>query len=162
MVPARRPGRQGPRHREEARRATAGRNTTEKILGDLKQSFGLSVLVLRDAAERILAAVPPGLAPALIPEVELTPDILLPSDGSRLRVGVRGLRLPEGGGRLRLGSDGDLVSLDLWEGDAQGFGLEESRTLTIAVSILGLELSRRTGAARAAIAEEPRPASRLR
>ena len=114
-----------------------------EILGGLKRSFGLGAIVLRDAADRILAAVPAGSAPTLIPDVQLTPDTLLPSDGSRLRVGVRGLRLPEGGGRLRLGRDDGLVSLDLWEGDAQGFGLEESRTLTIAASILGLELSRR-------------------
>jgi hypothetical protein len=115
----------------------------DEILGELKRSFGFSAIVLRDAAGRVLAAVPPGSAPALIPEVQLTPDTLLPSDGSRVRVGVRGLRLPEGGGRLRLGRDDGLVSLDLWEGDAQGFGLEESRALTIAASILGLDLSRR-------------------
>jgi hypothetical protein len=134
----------------------------DEILGELKRSFGLGAIVLRDAAERVLAAVPAGSAPALIPEVQLTPDALLPSDGSRLRVGVRGLRLPEGGGRLRLGRDDGLVSLDLWEGGAQGFGLDESRTLTIAASILALELTRRTGAGRAAIAEEPRRSPRVR
>ena len=134
----------------------------DEILGELKRSFGLSAMVLRDAAERILAAVPAGSAPALIPEVQLAPDTLLPSDGSRLRVGFRGLRLPEGGGRLRLGRDDGLVSLDLWEGDVQGFGLEESRTLTIAASILALELSRRIGPARAAIVEAPRPSPPVR
>lgn len=115
----------------------------DEILGELKRSFGFSAIVLRDAAGRVLGAVPPGSAPALIPQVQLSPDTLLPSNGSRVRVGVRGLRLPERGGRLRLGRDDDLVSLDLWEGDAQGFGLEESRTLTIAASILALDLSRR-------------------
>jgi hypothetical protein len=30
------------------------------------------------------------------------------------------------------------VSLDLWEGNDQGFGQDESRTLAVAVSILGL------------------------
>ena len=114
----------------------------DEILGDLKRSFGLSSMVLRDARERILAAAPVGSTPA-VPDAQLAPDTLFPSDETRLRFGVRGLRLPEGGGRLRLRSDGGFVSLDLWEGDAQGFEVDESRTLTIAASILGLELSRR-------------------
>src|SRR6266508_4015705 len=114
----------------------------DEILGDLKRSFGLGSMVLRDARERILAAAPVGSTPA-VPDAQLAPDTLFPSDETRLRFGVRGLRLPEGGGRLRLRSDGGFVSLDLWEGDAQGFEVDERRTLTIAASILGLELSRR-------------------
>jgi hypothetical protein len=42
-----------------------------------------------------------------------------------------------------LGAGRDAVSLDLWEGDAEGFGLDQSRTLAIAAAILGLSLSRR-------------------
>jgi hypothetical protein len=45
-----------------------------------------------------------------------------------------------------LGSGRDVVSLDLWEGDPEGFGLDESRTLAIAAAILGLHLSRRRAA----------------
>ena len=53
-------------------------------------------------------------------------------------MGAKGLRLPEGGGRLTLQTSRGPVSLDLWEGNDQGFGLDESRTLAIAASILGL------------------------
>ena len=115
----------------------------DEILGHLRRSFGLSALVLRDAGGRILGAVPVGSSPASIPATQLTPERLFPSDEGRLRFGSRGLRLPDGGGRLLLGPDRDGVSLDLWEGDAQGFGLDEGRTLAIAASILGLHLSHR-------------------
>jgi Domain of unknown function (DUF4118) len=115
----------------------------DEILDYLKTSFGLGALVLRDSDDRVLGATPGGASPAPIPETRLTPETLLPSEEDRLRFGARGLRLPDGGGRLLLGTGRDLVSLDLWEGDAQGFGLDESRTLAIAASILGLHLSRR-------------------
>jgi hypothetical protein len=113
------------------------------ILGGLKRSFGLGAIVLRDASERVLATAPGGGEPAAIPATRLALDTLVPSDESGVRFGTKGLRLPEGGGRLSLRTDGDPVSLDLWEGDAEGFGLDESRALTIAASILGLDLSRR-------------------
>jgi hypothetical protein len=115
----------------------------DEILGSLRTSFGLGALVLRDSGDRILGAAPVSASPASIPETQLTPETLFPSDEGRLRFGERGLRLPHGGGRLLLGAGRDAVSLDLWEGDTQGFGLDESRTLAIAASILGLHLSRR-------------------
>jgi hypothetical protein len=115
----------------------------DEILGDLRTSFGLGALVLRASDDRILGAVPAGASSGSIPETRLTPETLFPSDESRLRFGARGLRLPDGGGRLLLGTGRDAVSLDLWEGDAEGFGLDESRTLAIAAAILGLHLSRR-------------------
>jgi hypothetical protein len=119
----------------------------DEILGHLRQSFGLRALVLRDAGGRILSAVPTGSSPASIPETQLTPETLLPSDDEvRLRFGARGLRLPDGGGRLLLGTDRNIVFLDLWEGETQGFGMDESRTLAIAASILGLHFSRRPAA----------------
>jgi two-component system sensor histidine kinase KdpD len=117
----------------------------DEILGDLRTSFGLEALVLRDSDDRILGAAPVGASPGSIPESRLTPETLFPSDEGRLRFGARGLRLPDGGGRLLLGTGRDAVSLDLWEGDAEGFGLDESRTLAIAAAILGLHLSRRRG-----------------
>src|SRR5262245_5142204 len=118
----------------------------EEILGDLKRSFGLSAIVLRDGDERIIAAVPIGWRPVPIPETRLAADTLLPADDSKLRIGARGLRLPAGGGRLRMPGAGGPASLDLWEGDTQGFGVVEGRTLTIAASILAHQLSRpRTG-----------------
>jgi uncharacterized protein DUF4118 len=113
----------------------------DEILGDLKRSFGLGAIVLRDAGDRILAAAPAGVTPA-VPETRLTPDALVPSSETRIRFGTRGLRLPEGGGRLSPRAGRDAISLDLWEGDTQGFGLDEGRTLTIVASILEMELSR--------------------
>ncbi len=72
----------------------------DEILGYLRQSFGLSALVLRDEGGRVLAAGPVGSSPASIPETQLTPGTLFPSsDEGRLRFGTRGLRLPDGGGR---------------------------------------------------------------
>jgi K+-sensing histidine kinase KdpD len=114
-----------------------------EVLGGVKRSFGLSAIVLRGEDGRILAAAPLDWAPAVIPVTQLTADSLVPADASRVRFGARGLRLPEGGGRLSFRSNGGSVSIDLWEGDAQGFGLPEGRALTIAASILALELSRR-------------------
>ena len=113
----------------------------DEVLGGLKCSFGLSAIDLRDTGERVLAAVPIGATPTLIPETQLSPETLFTGEETRLRFGAKGLRLPEGGGRLRLRTDRGFVSLDLWEGDTQGFGLDEIRTLAIAASILGLELS---------------------
>src|SRR6266702_1197644 len=107
----------------------------DEILGDLRRAFGLRAVALRDARERILAAVPLGSTPE-VPAAQLTPDTLVPSDERRLRFGARGLRLPEGGGRLSLRTDRGSVSLDLWEADVQGLSLDESRTLAIAASIL--------------------------
>jgi K+-sensing histidine kinase KdpD len=115
----------------------------DEVLGYLRRSFGLGALVLRDAGEGILSAAPVGSKPASIPKARLAPDTLFPEDEEKLRFGTKGLRLPVGGGRLLLRTDGGSLSLDLWEGNAEGFGLDESRTLAIAASILGLHLSRR-------------------
>jgi len=112
-----------------------------EVLGHLQQSFGLGAIALRDAGERVVAAA--GAVPASVPETRLTPDALFPADETRLRFGARGLRLPEGGARLSLRTGPESLSLDLWEGDPQGWTLDESRTLAIAASILGIELSRR-------------------
>ncbi len=114
----------------------------EEILGDLKRSFGLSAVVLRDAGERILAAVPLGSTPP-VPDAGLTLESLIPSEETRVRFGLRGVRLPAGGGRLRVPTDRGPISVDLWEGDARGFDVDESRTLTIAASAIGLAVSRR-------------------
>ena len=120
----------------------------DEVLDDLRKSFGLRAIVLRDDAERPVAAALGGqeLAPCR-PETDIAPDTFLPADESRLRFGLRGLRLPEGGGRLWLraggGVGGGVASVDFWEEDPQGFDVNEARTLTIAASILGLELARR-------------------
>ncbi len=119
-------------------RAGAG---LDGILGDLRAAFGFGALVLRDEASRILAAAPAGVATEGAPPVELGPDSFLPSGETHLRFGTRGLRVPEGGGRLRLDTDQGRLSLEVWEGDAQGLDLDQWRTFSIAVSILGLRFS---------------------
>ena len=43
---------------------------------------------------------------------------------------------------VSLRTDQGPVSLDLWEGDTQGRELDQCRTLSIAASVLGLELRR--------------------
>ena len=116
------------------------------ILHDLTRDFRLGAMVLRDRDGRSVAEAPAGAAPAAVPETPLTADILFPPDDTRLRFGSRGLRLPEGGGRLSFRTDRGVVALDLWEGDTEGFSLDESRTLAIAASMLALELSRRPAA----------------
>jgi len=113
----------------------------EEILADLKQAFGLGAVVLRGAGDRILAVAPSGANPG-VPDTRLTPDTFISSDEGRIRFGTRGVRLPEGGGRLRSRPDQNAIALDLWEGDPRGFSLDEARTLTIAASILDIELSR--------------------
>lgn len=57
---------------------------TSEIVGYLRQSFGLSALVLRDAGGRVLTAVPVESPPASIPETQLTPRTVF-SDEGRLR-----------------------------------------------------------------------------
>ena len=119
----------------------------DEVLDDLRKTFGLRAIVLRDDAERPVAAALGGQARASMPETDIAPDTFLPADESRLRFGLRGLRLPEGGGRLWLRAGGGVgrgvASVDFWEDNPQGFGVSEARTLTIAASILGLELARR-------------------
>src|SRR5262245_5514627 len=118
----------------------------EEILAELQQNLGLAAIAVRDERGRVLAAVPVDVMAAASPPTPLDRDTLLPADESRLRFGVRGLRLPEGGGRLRLRTPDGVASLEIWEGDSRGFGVYETRALAIATSLLELELSR--GAAR--------------
>jgi len=127
-----------------------------EIVSDLQHGFRLGSIVVRGADDRILAAAPPGATPG-IPETRLTPDTLMPSNETRIRFGARGLRLPEGGGRLTPRMSRGGIALDLWEGDAQGFGLDEARTLTIVASILEMELS---GHRPAGASPVPAPAGR--
>ncbi len=114
----------------------------DELLDGLKRSFGLGAIVLRDD-DRLLAAAPPDSAAASAPTTLLALDTLMPAEESRLRFGVRGLRLPENGGRLRFRNDGGFLTLDLWEEDPRGFGAPEARALTIAASLVGLEVARR-------------------
>jgi K+-sensing histidine kinase KdpD len=115
----------------------------EVALEGLRTSFGFRAICLREASGRVLAASPASFTPPRELPLRLAPDTLFPADGSRLRFGSGGLRLPESGGRLAVGDKDLPVSLDLWEGDSRGLGVSEARALTMAALILGLELSRR-------------------
>jgi hypothetical protein len=86
----------------------------------------------------MLAAAPSDAGSRPTPRLVLSSDTLFAVDDVSPRIGAKGLRLPEGGGRLTLQTARGAVSLDLWEGNDQGFGQDESRTLAIAVSLLGL------------------------
>jgi hypothetical protein len=114
------------------------RRGLEGQLQDLRAEFDLGAIVLRDASGRALAAAPPEAGSRPAPRLLLSSDTLFAVDDDSPRIGAKGLRLPEGGGRLTLQTARGPVSLDLWEGNDQGFGRDESRTLAIAASILGL------------------------
>lgn len=118
-------------------RARSGR-PLDGQLQDLRAEFDLGGLVLRETSGRVLAAAPPDAGSRPTPGLALSSDTLFAVDDVSPRIGAKGLRLPEGGGRLTLQTARGAVSLDLWEGNDQGFGQDESRTLAVAVSLLGL------------------------
>lgn len=118
-------------------RARSGR-PLDGQLQDLRAEFDLGGLVLREASGRVLAAAPSDAGSRSTPRLALSSDTLFAVDDVSPRIGAKGLRLPEGGGRLTLQTARGAMSLDLWEGNDQGFGQDESRTLAIAVSLLGL------------------------
>ena len=118
-------------------RARSGRSI-ESQLQDLRTEFALGGLVLREGSGRVVAAVPAEAGARPAPRMALDGATLFAAADESPRMGAKGLRLPEGGGRLSLKTARGPISLDLWEGNDQGFGLDESRTLAIAVSVLGL------------------------
>src|SRR5262244_3493937 len=137
------------RRRERMSDAAARADEELSILKDLvDQLRGGKPLagVLRDSKGQIVAATPSEKTPLSSPTVALAADTLFPLEEKRLQFGVGGLRLPEGGGRLSFRTARGDVSVDLWEGDPTGFGVDEGRTLAIAGSMLALELSRRESA----------------
>src|SRR5262249_31287082 len=117
------------------------KSSLQGVLGNLRRSFKLKGIVLRDSKERILAASPAGFSPE-VPTTQLALNTLLPESETVQRFGTKGLRLPEQGGRFSLHTDRGVLSLDMWEGDPQGFELDEGQTLAIAASVLILESSR--------------------
>jgi hypothetical protein len=118
-------------------RARSGR-APAGLLQDLRTDFGLGGLVLRDGQGRLLAAAPDTAGVLSPPPLALTPDTLFATGDEAVRFGSKGMRLPEGGGRLTLQTARGPVTLDLWEGNEEGFTSDESRTLAIATSILAL------------------------
>jgi two-component system sensor histidine kinase KdpD len=122
-----------------AERALGGRSLGSLLEG-LRTDFGLGGLVLRDATGRVVAAAPEAAGSYPAPRTALTADTLFAPGDDIQRFGGRGLRLPDGGGRLTLQTAQGQVTLDLWEGDVEGFSPDESRTLAITASILGLRI----------------------
>jgi hypothetical protein len=118
-------------------RARSGRPPAA-LLEELRTEFGLGGLVLRDGQARVLAAAPPTAEALPPPRLALTADTLFAIGDETVRFGSKGMRLPEGGGRLTLKTARGPLTLDLWEGSDEGFTIDESRTLAIAASILGL------------------------
>lgn len=122
-----------------AERARSGR-PLDGLLQDLRAGFKLGGLVLRDESGRVLAAVPAEAGAHPAPRMALDGTTLFAVNDASPRMGAVGLRLPEDGGRLMLQTPRGPMSLDLWEGNDRGFGLDESRTLAVAASILGLRM----------------------
>ena len=110
------------------------------VLEELRRAFRLGGLVLRGADEQLVVAAPPAHAALPAPAATLERRTLLATEELRHRFGRRGLRLPEGGGRLQLGTPTEPLWLDVWEGDAEGPGLDECRALALATTMLGLAL----------------------
>src|SRR5262245_37110037 len=112
-------------------------------LNELRLAFGLGRLVLRDAADRVIAVAPEGTDPSARAASELDPETLFTLDGMRHRFGERGLRLPESGGYLRASTGRGIVALHLWEGDARGFDEDARQALGIAAAMLAVTLAQR-------------------
>jgi hypothetical protein len=104
----------------------------------LRTDFELGGAVLRDGEGRVIAASPETAGALPAPRLPLTGEMLFAPSEATVRFGRKGMRLPEGGGRLTLQTARGPLTLDLWEGDAEGFTDDESRTLAIAASIVGL------------------------
>jgi len=118
---------------------TRGPRAPAAMLQELRADFGLGGLVLRDGqGGRVLAAVPDTAGALPPPRLALTGQMLFAPGDAMVRFGGKGMRLPDGGGRLTLQTARGPVTLDLWEGDEEGFTDDESRTLAIAASILAL------------------------
>jgi two-component system sensor histidine kinase KdpD len=120
-------------HHTRSRRAAPA-----ALLQELRSEFGLGGLVLRDEQGRVIAAAPESAGALSAPPLALTGDALFAPGDTAVRFGSKGMRLPEGGGRVTLQTARGPVTLDLWEGNEEGFTDDESRTLAIATSILGL------------------------
>jgi len=118
-------------------RTRSGRETAG-LLEDLRAEFGLGGLILRDQGGRVLAAAPPEAGSRPAARMVLTADTLFAAEDETQRYGSRGLRLPAGGGRVTLQTARGPLTLDLWEGGEEGFRQDETLTLAIAASILGL------------------------
>jgi K+-sensing histidine kinase KdpD len=113
-------------------------------LDEVRRTFRLRAVALRDASGRTVARVDPeGVGLVVRSPQALEPDTLLAVEGTHHRVGERGLRLPGEGGRIPLQARGEPIgSLDLWEGDPAGLDVEECKALTVIARLLATQLPR--------------------
>jgi hypothetical protein len=124
---------------------TAGRLAAGAVLGetleDLRRSFGLGALVLRQGDGRLVAAAPPEAASRAVPPTELNPRTLIGEEiadsGIVHRLGRVGFRFPEHGGRLQLPGR-DPLFLDVWEGSPDGLSLDQRGALAVAALMIAL------------------------
>lgn len=115
----------------------------DDVVAEIRRGFRLGAIVVRDARGKILASAPANAMHGLAADTPLVLDTLLAENHTRVRFGPRGLRLPPRGGRITVRTDSTPVTLDLWEGDEEGFNLDETRVLAIAASVLAIEIARR-------------------
>ena len=113
------------------------------VVGELRTSLGLRAVVLRGPAGAVEAAAPAGFDPPDGAPALLEADSIVPrGDTPRLRVGPRGLRLPEAGGRLLLRHAGQPAgSLDLWEDAPAGLDTNQITALWVVARLLAVEVA---------------------
>ncbi len=127
------------------------------VADELRESLGLRAVALRGPRGVTAAVSPADFVSPPAPPLLLEPDSLIPEgdDGSDstllVRMGARGLRLPETGGRLSLRHAGKEVgTLDLWADDPSGLDTDQITALWVVARLVAVEM--------AAPAADPRPA----
>lgn len=129
------------------RRGAGGEARLASVVDEMREALGLRAVALRDSTSAAIA-VSPGdfVVPATAP-VALEPDSLIPEgddeeEARYLRMGARGLRLPEGGGRLLLQHGGRSVgAVDLWEQDTGGLDTNQITALWVIARLVAAQLA---------------------
>ncbi len=113
----------------------------DRALGDLRRCLGVSCVALRNPEGDIMAVTPPEAFP---PPARAVLDAMTLVAASEIQPGRRGIRLPAGGAKIALAArDQPLGWLELWNGRAEGFDRDESRVVSIAVSLFESALASR-------------------
>jgi Domain of unknown function (DUF4118) len=108
----------------------------DAIVDEIRRSFRLGRVALRDAKDRLLAVSPPESRVMVVDVPHLQYGTLTTTDTIEHRIGARGFRIPPTGGRVTLSTIPPL-SLDLWEGDDAGLDGMDWLALSLAASLLG-------------------------
>jgi hypothetical protein len=108
----------------------------DAIVDEIRRSFRLGRVALRDAKDRLLAVSPPESRVMVVDVPQLQYGTLTTTDTIEHRIGARGFRIPPTGGRVTLSTIPPL-SLDLWEGDDAGLDGMDWLALSPAASLLG-------------------------